>query len=294
MPTQLPSLAEVKTYGDGGHYRIEIPSIEGPKVFESLLESAQDLGVTINRISQGSGGMLLLNSEIREMAKLGAENQVEVCLFVGPRAGYDVGLLAHTQSKFANYASIRGNDQINSAIADVERAADYGIRGFLIGDLGLLAVLRNRQEQGKLPTNIHWKVSAYVAAGNAPTVKLLEELGASSINIPSDLTYLQINELREAVNVPLDIYVETMDASGGTIRLIEMRSLIRAGAPICVKFGLANARTLYPAGDHITDDAIKIARAKAKRAAIAKEWLDRLDPELRQSFNRDSTAIPEV
>lgn len=294
MPTQLPSLADVKTYSDGGHYRIEIPSIEGPKVFESLLESARDLGVTLNRISQGSGGMLLLNSEIREMAQLGAENQVEVCLFVGPRAGYDVGLLAHTKSNFANYASIRGNDQINSAIADVERAADYGIRGFLIGDLGLLSVLRGRQEQGKLPDNIHWKVSAYVAAGNAPSVKLLEGLGASSINIPSDLTYLQINELREAVKIPLDIYVESMDSSGGTIRLIEMRSLIRAGAPICVKFGLANARTLYPAGDHITDEAIKIARAKAKRAAIAKEWLDRLDPELKQSFNRDSTAIPEV
>jgi hypothetical protein len=142
--------------------------------------------------------------------------------------------------------------------------------------------------------NIHWKVSAYVAAGNAPTVKILEDLGASSINIPSDLTYLQINELREAVNIPLDIYVEAMDSSGGTIRLIEMSSLIRAGAPICVKFGLANARTLYPAGDHITDEAIKIARAKAKRAAIAKEWLDRLDPDLKQSFNRDSTAIPEV
>jgi hypothetical protein len=294
MQTQLPSLAEVKTYGDGGHYRIEIPSIEGPKVFESLLVTAQDLGVTINRISQGSGGMLLLNSEIREMAKLGADNHVEVCLFVGPRAGYDVGLLAHTQSKFANYASLRGSDQINSAIADIERAVEYGIRGFLIGDLGLLSVLRDRQERGKLPMNIHWKVSAYVAAGNAPTVKILEDLGASSINIPSDLTYLQINELREAVNIPLDIYVEAMDSSGGTIRLIEMSSLIRAGAPICVKFGLANARTLYPAGDHITDEAIKIARAKAKRAAIAKEWLDRLDPDLKQSFNRDSTAIPEV
>jgi len=294
MHTQLSSSTSIKTYGDGGHYRIEIPSIEGPRVFEALLETSQELGVTVNRISQGSGGMLLLNSEIREMAKLGAENHVEVCLFVGPRAGFDVGLLAHTQSRFANYASLRGSDQLNSAIADVERAVEYGIRGFLIGDLGLLSLLRERQEAGKLPSNIHWKVSAYVAAGNAPTVKLLEALGASSINIPSDLTYQQINELRDAVDIPLDIYVETMDSSGGTIRLIEMCSLIRAGAPICVKFGLANARTLYPSGDHITDDAIKIARAKAKRAAIAKEWLDRMDPELRQSFNRDSTAIPEA
>ena len=294
MDAQLSTASSSKTYADGGHYRIEVPSVEGPRVFEALLDSARDLGVTVNRVSQGSGGMLLLKSEIREMVKLGAQNQVEVCLFVGPRAGYDIGLLAHTGSKFAGYASLRGNDQLNSAIADVERAVELGIRGFLIGDLGLLSLLRNRQGDGKLPKNIHWKVSAYVPASNAPTVKLLEQLGASSINIPSDLTYSQINELREAVNIPLDIYVEAMDSSGGTIRLVEMHQLIRAGAPLCVKFGLSNARTLYPAGEHTTEEAIKIVQAKAKRAAIAQEWLDRLDPELKQSFNRDSTAIPEV
>jgi hypothetical protein len=57
---------------------------------------------------------------------------------------------------------------------------------------------------------------------------------------------------------------------------------------------LANAKTLYPAGEHMIEDAIKIAQAKVKRAAIAKEWLDRLDPEIKQSFNHNSTAIPEV
>lgn len=294
MTTAIPQKTAMRTYDDGGHFRIEIPSIEGPRVFEALLNSARNHGVTVNRISQGSGGMLLLKSEIREMVKLGAANNVEVCLFVGPRAGYDVGLLAHTPSKFSAYSSLRGNEQINSAIADVERAVEFGIRGFLIGDIGLLTVLQERQLSGKLPKNIHWKVSAYLPAGNVPTVKLLEKLGASSINVPSDLTYLQISELREAVEIPLDIYVETMDSSGGTIRLIEMCSLIRAGSPLCVKFGLANAKTLYPAGEHMIEEAIKIAQAKVKRAAIAKEWLDRLDPEIKQSFNHNSTAIPEV
>jgi hypothetical protein len=85
-----------------------------------------------------------------------------------------------------------------------------------------------------------------------------------------------------------------MDSSGGTIRIVEMHDLIRAGAPLCVKFGLANAKTLYPAGAHTTDEAIKIAIAKARRAAVAKEWLERLAPDLVQSFNSDSTAIPEV
>lgn len=95
--------------------------------------------------------MLLLKSEIREMVKLGAQNNVEVCLFVGPRAGYDIGLLAHTASKFSAYSSLRGNEQINSALADVERAVEFGIRGFLIGDIGLLTVLQERQASGKLP-----------------------------------------------------------------------------------------------------------------------------------------------
>ena len=284
----------LRTYGDGGHYRIEVPSIEGPKVFEALLKESKNLGVTLNRISQGSGGMLLLKSEIKEMVRLAAAERIEICLFVGPRAGFDVGLLAHTGSKFAGYSSIRGNDQINAAIADVDRALEYGVRGFLIGDLGLLRVFRERQAKGIWPKNIHWKVSAYIPASNPPMVKLLEELGASSVNIPSDLSCGQINEIRANVEIPLDIYVETMDASGGTIRIVEMHQLIKAGAPLCVKFGLANAKTLYPAGAHTVEEAMKIAIAKARRAAVAKEWLERLDSTLKQSFNTDSIALPEV
>lgn len=286
--------AALRTYSDGGHFRIEVPSIEGPKVFEALVRESKNLGVTLNRISQGSGGMLLLKSEIREMVRLAAAEKIEICLFVGPRAGFDVGLLAHTGSKFAGYSSIRGNDQIDAAVADVDRALEFGIRGFLIGDLGLLRVFRDRQERGIWPKNIHWKVSAYIPAANPPMVRLLEELGASSVNIPSDLTVNQISEIRESVKIPLDIYVETMDASGGTIRIVEMHSLIRAGAPLCVKFGLANAKTLYPAGAHTTNEAVMIAIAKARRAAVAKEWLERLDPNITQSFNTDSIAIPEV
>jgi hypothetical protein len=286
--------SQMRSYSDGGHYRIEVPSIEGPRVFEALVREAKNLGVTINRISQGSGGMLLLKSEIREMVTLAASEKIEICLFVGPRAGFDIGLLAHTGSKFAGYASIRGQDQVEAAIADVDRAIEFGVRGFLIGDLGLLRVFRERQEKGLWPKGIHWKISAYVPAANPPIVELLQELGASSVNIPSDLTIQQIHEIREKVRIPLDIYVESMDSSGGTIRIVEMHQLIRAGAPLCVKFGLANAKTLYPAGAHTTDDAVKIAIAKARRAALAKEWLERTDRQILQSFNSDSTAIPEV
>ncbi|MBP6440052.1 MAG: hypothetical protein KA259_00485 [Caldilineaceae bacterium] len=62
----------VARFADGGHYRIEIPSVEGPAAMRAVLEAAQSYGLTIHRVSQGSGMMLLTDAELREMASLGA------------------------------------------------------------------------------------------------------------------------------------------------------------------------------------------------------------------------------
>ncbi len=86
---ELPSSS--KRFPDGAQYRIEIPSIEGPRVFDAMLAAAKEFEVPVHRISQGSGIMLLTDKEIREMAQLGQEHGIEVSLFVGPRAGWDVG-----------------------------------------------------------------------------------------------------------------------------------------------------------------------------------------------------------
>ena len=48
-----------KQFPDGGQFRIEIPSTEGPAVLAAVLEEAENLSVPIHRISQGSGIMLL-------------------------------------------------------------------------------------------------------------------------------------------------------------------------------------------------------------------------------------------
>ena len=60
-----------KRFKDGGQYRLEIPSVEGPRVFREVLESAKAHKVPIHRVSQGSGVMLLTRDEIREMARMG-------------------------------------------------------------------------------------------------------------------------------------------------------------------------------------------------------------------------------
>jgi hypothetical protein len=80
------------SFPDGAAFRIEIPSVEGPGVLQAVLRAAEAEGITVNRVSQGSGAVLLRASELRDMAQAGREAGLEVCLFVGPRERYGVGL----------------------------------------------------------------------------------------------------------------------------------------------------------------------------------------------------------
>src|SRR3989442_8096769 len=51
--SELPD--STKRFPDGAHYRVEIPSTEGPRVFEAVLEEAERRAVPVVRVSQGSG-----------------------------------------------------------------------------------------------------------------------------------------------------------------------------------------------------------------------------------------------
>src|SRR3954465_4686921 len=81
----LPS--STQRFSDGGQWRVEIPSVEGPNALRMVYEQADALGVPIHRVSQGSGIMLLTDAELDEMAALGRQRGIEISLFVGPRAG---------------------------------------------------------------------------------------------------------------------------------------------------------------------------------------------------------------
>lgn len=268
-------------FPDGAHFRIEIPSVEGPAVLRAVVDEAAARGVTVNRVSQGSGAMLLTAAELAEMARIGADNGLEVSLFVGPREEWDIGRAAQADGSLAG--QLRGIRQLRYAIDDIQRAADRGIRGFLIADSGLLQLVAEIQAAGQLPASIVWKVSAVLAPSNPLGFRVLEQLGGTTINVPADLTLGQIAEMRAASSVPIDLYVETPDAMGGVVRGHEAADLIRVAAPMYVKFGLRNSRPLYPSGMHLVNDAAAIAREKVHRAAVALEWIDRSGMELVQS-----------
>jgi hypothetical protein len=282
-PGSLAGRRSELRFPDGADFRIEIPSVEGPRVFESVLDASLSHGIHVNRVSQGSGAMLLTEAELREMAVMGAETGVEVCLFVGPREGFGVSLHARSGDGVAQFGQLRGARQLAYAIEDVARAVDAGIRSFLVADVGLLVLLRDMQSAGELPLEVGWKISVAMAPSNPVALSVLERLGATTVNVPSDVSLGDLSEMRSVSTVPIDLYLESPDSLGGVVRGNEIAELVMAGAPLHTKFGLRNSRLLYPSGEHLQKEASVIARAKVARAAAALEWLQRLDADVVQS-----------
>jgi len=261
------------TFEDGGVFRFEIPSVEGPGAFAAVLEAGAKRNVRVNRISQGSGAMMQTRGEMREMAVMGKEAGTEVCLFVGPRGSYATGVFAHTAAGESVAWGIQGDDQLAAAVTDIERAIGEGIRSFLIADFGLLARLGALQKRGDIPDTVTWKASAALPASNSETIRVLDGLGASTINVPSDISAWQLYELRQATSLPLDLYLEAPDGMGGTIRYPEAAELIAVGAPMYIKLGLANGRGVYLSGGHLEDVAVLQAAEKVRRAEMALDWI---------------------
>jgi hypothetical protein len=266
-------------FPDGGQFRIEIPSVEGPAALRAVIEAGREHGIRIHRISQGSGIMLQTDAEIERMVKLGAETGIEVCLFTGPRGAWDIGVQATTSSGRVAAAALRGADQLRYGIEDVRHGCGLGLRSVLVADLGQLWVLGRMKQAGELPGDLILKVSISLPAANPATARVLEDLGATTLNLPVDLSLAQIAAIRQAVDCPLDVYVEGADDFGSPVRHYEVPELVRIAAPVHLKFGLRNAPALYPSGGHLHAVAVSTARERVRRAAIGLGILRRYYPD---------------
>jgi len=270
--------ASRRRFPDGGEYRIEIPSCEGPVAMQAVVDESRALAVPVHRVSQGSGIMLQTDDEIGRMVALGREHGIEVCLFVGPRANWDVGVQAQSSSGRVIGSSLRGADQLRYGLNDVCHAAEIGIRSVLVADIGQLMVLGRMKAAGDLPADFVLKISVTLAAANPATARILEDLGATSINLPVDLSLAQIASIRQTIDAAIDFYVEAPDDFGGTVRYYEIADLVRVAAPIYLKFGVRNAPGLYPAGRHLESTVVALARERVRRAHIGLALLARSAP----------------
>jgi hypothetical protein len=287
--------ASARRFPDGGQYRIEIPSTEGPRALAAVLAEAETRKVPVHRVSQGSGIMLMTDDEICEMLEIGRAAAIEVNLFIGPRCTFDIGAQAYSPAGRALGLSLRGSDQLVYAIEDVKRATRLGLRSVLVSDIGILQIIAKMRASGELPVDLIIKTSVMMAPANPAAAAILELLGASTINIPSDLTIPQIAAIRAAIGLPIDFYVEAPDNIGGFIRYYEIPDLIRVAAPIYLKFGLRNAPDVYPSGTHIESTVVALSRERVRRARLALELIARFCPEAVMSpLRAKDLGIPAV
>jgi hypothetical protein len=267
-----------KRFPDGGQYRIEIPSTEGPRALDAVLEEARLRNVPVHRVSQGSGIMLMTDAEISEMLATGRRAGVEVNLFVGPRATFDTGAQVYSPAGRTLGLSARGADQLAFALEDVRRAVDLGLWSVLVSDIGVLDMVAKMRAAGELPPDLIIKTSVMMAPANPASARILENLGADTINIPSDLSLPQIAAIRAAIDAPIDFYVEAPDNIGGFLRYYEIPDLIRVASPIYLKFGLRNAPDVYPSGSHLECTVLALSKERVRRVALACETIARFCP----------------
>src|SRR4051795_346090 len=291
-PDDLHALPDsAKRFPDGAQYRVEIPSTEGPRCLEAVIEAAERLDVRVHRVSQGSGVFLQTDAELDELARLAADARMEASLFARPNAAWGLSATARVHAGFA--ATAHGQAQVAANLDDCVRAAEHGFRSVLIADLGVLSLFDAARDDGLLPPDMQAKVSVMLPAANAASARVLERLGASTINLPTDLTLPQIAAIRATVDLPLDVYVEAPDNIGGFVRHHEIPELIRIASPVYVKFGLRNSPDVYPAGTHLDATTGALCRGGVRRARLGLELLARSGYEPQTSERgADGLAVP--
>lgn len=262
-----------KRFTDGAQYRFEVPGIQGPGTMRALLETLDEYGIHIHRITQTKGIMMLTDEEISSMVEIAAKWQVNLILAIGPRATTDTSASVNTPEGQRMGYRLRGQEQIVRAIEDVKRAARLGCRYFLVYDEGCLWVLDKFREAGEIPSDCKFKVSAHTGFGNPCSAKLLEDIGANTINPVRDIQLQMLAAIRQAIDIPIDIHTENPASSGGFIRHYEVPEMVRIAAPVYLKTGGSVAKS------HSWESSVEDAKKRAKQIVLVKRVIDAYYPE---------------
>ena len=262
-----------KRFSDGGQYRFEVPGIQGPAAMKALLEQLDEYGIPIHRVTQTKGIWTLLDSEISTMVEYAAKWKVDLILAIGPRATTDTSASVHTEEGQRMGYRLRGQEQIVRAVEDIRRAARLGCRSFMVYDEGALYVLGKMRDEGFIPKDCKFKVSAHTGHGNPCSAKLMQDLGANSFNPVRDIQLQMLAAIRAAIDIPIDLHTENPKSSGGFIRHYEVPEFIRVAAPVYLKTGGSVAAT------HSWDTTEKDAKQRAKQIALVKRVIDEYYPE---------------
>jgi len=285
-----------KLFPDSAHYRIEIAGIERASTMEAMIKESDRRGVPVHRAIATVGGSIFCDfQELRDMSIMAREAGIEVIATLGPRKTWDPGSKEFMGKEgMMQGFKLRGSDNLSYWLADMIRCIEAGFRGFLVYDEGVLYVVNKMREDGIIPSNTIFKFSVFGGHSNAAGLKLLESLGANSVNPISDLSLPILAGLRSAVDIPLDIYIIIVDSFGGTFRPYEATEIARVASPCYFKFepGTSEAEIYKPwVSESWHRDFI---REKIKIASIVVELMEKHAPEIKLSPKKaDDLSLPE-
>jgi len=274
-----------KTFPDGANYRIEIAGVERASTMEAMIAEARKRNLAVHRVIAAVGGSTYCDfAELKAMAQMAREEKIEVVMTVGHRKGWDVGARESATSEGALQGfRLRGSDHISYHIADIMRSIEAGHRGFLVYDEGVLYLLNKMRQEGLIPSETIFKFSVFGGYCSAAGAKVIESMGANSLNPSSDVSLPILGGIRQTVNITLDVYIIIVDSFGGMFRAYEAPEIARIASPCYFKFepGTSEGDIYKPWVAESWHQGL--IREKIKIAAIVQEIMQRHAPELRMS-----------
>lgn len=285
-----------KRFPDGCHYRMEISGVERPSTLEALIDEMEKRRVPVHRlISMVMGATLLSDDELESFAKMARDAKLEVIVTPGPRTIWDLGAQVRTPEGALSGLRFRGSDNLAYVIADIKRTIEFGFRGFLVLDEGLLWLLNRMREAGEIPKDVVFKVSILAGHANPAGARVLEMLGANTFNPVADLTLPMLAAIRKVINIPIDVHIYLFDAFGGFNRFWEAPEITRICAPCYFKIepgpGMGALYKPWVSPDHLAF----LAREKVKQAEIIISLIEKNYPEANLSkVGAKDLAIPKL
>jgi hypothetical protein len=264
------------SFDDGGQFRLEISGVERLSTLEAMLDEADRRGIFIHRVVAFGGGATLLDtSELTAFAELAAERQVEVIACPGPRTGWDLGRQALTAEGGASGRRVRGADNMRYLIDDYLRIFSCGLSGTLVWDEGVLDVLNKARAAGDIPRETVFKVSVYTGHANPAAIRIVEALGADSLNPVGDLSRPMLAAIRSVVTIPLDVWAMTFESFGGMNRLWEAGEIAAVAAPCYFKIEPGESEAMMYNAWTEPEYHEKLVRHKVRHAEILLELADK-------------------
>jgi hypothetical protein len=274
-----------KSFPDGASFRIEIAGVERASTMEAMIDEAHKRNVTIHRCIAAVGGSTYCDfEELKAMAQMARDEKIEMIMTVGHRKGWDAGSKEISTAEGAMQGfRLRGSDNISYHIADIMRNIDAGHRGFLVYDEGVLFILNKMRAEGLIPSETIFKFSVFGGYCSAAGAKVIESMGANSMNPISDVSLPILGSIRKAADLPLDVYLIIVDSFGGMFRAYEAPEIARVAAPCYFKFepGTSEGDIYKPWITEAFHD--NLIREKVKIASIVMEIMQKHAPDLKTS-----------